>query len=279
MKKIERFLKRSRPYVIITWLTLLFLAILLWNRIFVSIKPGEAGVLWLRFGGGTIVDRVYPEGFHFIFPWDHMQVYDVRIQSISEEVNALTKNGLRVSLKMTIRYSPQYDMLGLLHQQVGPDYVRRIVLPEVESSLRTMIASYSAENVYTLQNEIVSKIINQAGSGAANRYVHIDDVLIREIILPTLIQDAIEQKIEQMELSMAYEYRLEREMKEKQRREIEATGLKIANEILASSITDDLLTWRGIEATKDLAASDNSKIVVIGSGEGGLPLILNTEKP
>lgn len=279
MKKTERFLKRSRPYVIVTWLTLLFLVILLWSRIFVSIKPGEAGILWLRFGGGTIVDRVYPEGFHFIFPWDQMWVYDVRIQSITEEVNALTRNGLRVGINLTVRYRPQYEMLGLLHQQVGPDYVRRIVTPEVESSLRTMIASYDTEQVYTLQNEIVSKIINQAGSGAANRYVRIDDVLIREIILPPLIQDAIEQKIEQMELAMAYKYRLERELKEKERRQIEAEGLKIANTILAASITDDLLTWRGIEATRALAESNNSKVVVIGAGQGGLPLILNTETP
>lgn len=277
MNRFERFLKRSRPYVVITWLTILFLVLLLWPRIFVSIKPGQAGVLWLRFGGGTIIDRVYPEGFHFIFPWDQMWIYDVRIQSISEEVKVLTQNGLRVGVRLTIRYHPQYDMLGVLHQQVGPDYVRRIVIPEVESSLRAMIASYNTEQVYTLQNEIVSKIINQAGSGAAHRYVRIDDVLIREIVLPELIQEAIEQKIEQMELAMAYEYRLQREEAEKERRRIEAEGWKAANIILASSITDDLLTWRGIEATRALAESDNSKIVVIGAGQGGLPLILNTE--
>lgn len=276
-KKLEKIIRQASPYLVVIWLSLAFIVALLWPRIFISIKPGEAGVLWLRFKGGTVVDRVYGEGFHIILPWDKMQIYDVRIQSHDEEIYVLTKNGLRVGVKMTIRYHPQYDMLGVLHQKVGPDYVQRIVLPEVEASLRAIVGSYDSSDVYTLQTAIVSKIINQAGNEAAHRFVRIDNVLVREIVLPTLIKEAIEKKLEQQELALAYVYRLERETQEAERRRIEAEGLKIANTILTSSITQDLLTWRGIDATKELAASPNSKIVVIGSGKGGMPLILNTE--
>jgi regulator of protease activity HflC (stomatin/prohibitin superfamily) len=277
LEKLKTWYRSATPYLVVMWLALLFVIVLFWSRIFVSIKPGEAGILWLRFKGGTVIDKVYDEGFHVICPWDKMQIYDVRIQSVPQEINVLSKNGLRITLKLIIRYQPQYDVLGVLHKRVGPDYVERIVIPEVESSLRTTIGNYDSEEVYTAQNTIVSKIINEAGNSAAHRYVHIDSVIIREIILPQTIQQAIEQKVEQQELAKAYVYRIEREQKEAERRRIEADGLRVANEILNASITQDLLTWRGIEATKDLASSSNSKMIVIGSGKGGMPLILNPD--
>ena len=278
-EKIETGIMRARPYLVVFWLTLTFVVALLWQNIFISIKPGEAGVLWQRFRGGTVIDTVFGEGFHVIFPWDRMAIYDVRIQSEDKEISVLTKNGLRVRIKLTIRYHPQYDMLGILHQQVGTNYLNRIVIPEVESLLRTTAGSYENHDVYTIQSMIVSKMLNQAANEVAYRFVRIDDIMIREVVLPTRIQEAIELKIEQEELALAYVYKLDREKQEAERRRIEAEGLKAANAILTASITKDLLTWRGIDATRDLAASTNSKIVVIGSGKGGMPLILNTETP
>ena len=281
--RLERFgeaCRRAQPYWVVFWLCTAFMIVLLWPRVFISVKPGEAGVLWLRFFNGTITDRVFEEGFHIICPWDKMTIYNVRIQNKPHAIDVLTKNGLRITLRLSIRYQPQYDMLGVLHQTVGPTYVDKIVVPEVESTLRTVIGNYSGHEVYTTQDAILSKIINKALESTSHRYVRIDSVIIREIVLPEFVRSAIEQKIEQQELANAYVYRIERERREAERRVIEAKGLKDANEIVSSSLNPLLLKWKGVQATKVLATSSNTKVIVIGSGgSDGLPIILGADKP
>jgi regulator of protease activity HflC (stomatin/prohibitin superfamily) len=102
----------------------------------------------------------------------------------------------------------------------------------------------------------------------------VDKVLIRSIYLPPTIKTAIESKLKQEQLMLAYKYKIEREAKEAERKRIAAQGEAAANKIINSSLTDNLLKMRGIEATIRLSESPNSKIIVVGSGKDGLPLIL-----
>ena len=93
--------------------------------------------------------------------------------------------------------------------------------------------------------------------------------------LPAKLEEAIEQKLKEEQLSLQYRYKLDRERQEAERRIIEAQAKADANRILNASLTDKILKDKGIEATLELAKSPNTKTVIIGGGEGGLPLILN----
>ena len=107
-----------------------------------------------------------------------------------------------------------------------------------------------------------------------NNFVQLNDILIRDIKLPAKLRESIERKLQQEQESLEYEFRIEKATKEAERKKIEAKGIQTFQNIVNQSITDKLLKWKGVEATETLAKSTNSKIVVIGSGKDGLPIIL-----
>ncbi len=262
--------------IILSLLGILFLAILLYPLIIITIGPGESGVKFMRFWGGTVVDKVYQEGFHVIPPWDKMYIYNVRVQEIRHDMNVLSQSGLKFGLKLSIRYRPEEHFLGYLHQRVGYDYAEKIVIPEVESVLRTLIGTFKPEEVYTTQREIVQQYVLSAFLAINEKFILLDDVIIRHIELPPTIKEAIEAKLKQQQIAQEYEFRLIRERKEKERKKIEAEGIKLFQDLVTLSLTDRLLRWKGVEATLELAKSENAKIVVIGGGSDGLPIILDT---
>jgi len=274
-QNIQKKLKENLSKLVLPLLIVLFVAVYLFNLIIYLIKPGEAGVLWKMFGGGTQIDYVYPEGIQIIFPWDKMYLYNIRIQQTAHEFDVLTKDGLSIHLSISIRYYPERRLLGVLHQKVGPDYVNTVVIPEIESVLRVLIGRMRAEEVYTTERAIIEQSVNSAVEQIAQRYINVDNVIIKRVIFPSFIVDAIEKKMEQQQIAQAYEFKLERERKEMERKEIEAKGIKIYHEIVGASLSDPLLRWRAIQATVDLASSANAKVVVIGSGASGLPIIGN----
>ncbi|NJL59327.1 MAG: prohibitin family protein, partial [Desulfobacteraceae bacterium] len=203
---------------------------------------------YLRFFGGTVVDRVYGEGIHFIFPWDKMYIYNVRIQQAAHEFDVLTKSGLKVRLSISIRYYPEYKLLGTLHQKVGMDYVHTVVIPEIESVLRVLVGTMEAEQVYKTENAIYENALNQAVERVAQRFVNVDVVIIKRIDMPESVEKAIREKIEQKHVAEAHIFRIEREKLEADRKRIEAQGLKDYNDILATSLSKDVLQWMGIKA-------------------------------
>ncbi len=276
--EFKKTLKTARPILIISGLIFMFLTVMLWPSIFITVKAGEAGVLWLRFFGGTVVDKVYGEGLQVICPWDKMEIYNMRVQTTSKELEVLTTNGLKVVIHYTIRHQPEYDVLGVLHAKVGPEYVERIVVPEVEASIRQTAGNYESESLYSSQGAVVKKMVNDALDAVARRYVKVDNVNIRKVVLPDKITAAIENKLEQVEKVKMYQHLIEKEKKEAERRKIEADGLKVANQTVMPTLTPELLRWKGIEATALLASSTNAKVVVVGSGKDGLPLILGGDR-
>ena len=271
-------MKSRLPFFFVFILILLLLVAYLWNHIFITINAGEGGVLYRRFSGGTVTDMVYPEGYHIIAPYNVMTIYNVRYQTHAHKMYALTKKGLKIQLALTIRYKPEYNLLGLLHKTVGPDYLNKVVVPEVEAVLRTLVGDFEAEEVYSTKRAIVQKIVNASLNQVSQRFVKIDDVMITEVDLPTYIEKAIEMKLEQKQLAEAYEYKLQKERKEAERKRIEAKGIQDYNDIVNASLSDNILTWKGVNATLELSKSENAKVIVIGSGKQGLPIILDTKQ-
>jgi regulator of protease activity HflC (stomatin/prohibitin superfamily) len=278
MQFLKRFIRENRVSLVVTGLICAFLVFFLYSRIFVTIKAGEGGVLYRLFFGGTVRDKVYGEGMHIIWPWDSLSIYNVRVQEERRELEVLDNTGLRFTLKISIRFRPEYDVLGVLHQRVGPDYAEKIVIPEVEAVLRTTAGNFDAAELYTTQHNLLSRIVNEALAEIGESFLIIDDVIIRRIELPTGIQEAIEQKREEEQLAEAYIYRIDKEKSEAERRVIEAKGFREANDIVSRSLNPEILKWKGIEATLALSTSTNSKVVVVGTGSEGLPIILGADK-
>jgi regulator of protease activity HflC (stomatin/prohibitin superfamily) len=274
--RIKAHFHEYRARWIISVLVFLLVLAVFWNHIFVTINAGEAGVYYRRFHGGTVVDKVYAEGFHVVAPWDKMTVYNVRFQTNPHEMDVLTNKGMQVHVKLAVRYQPEYETLGVLHQKVGPDYFNKIIVPDVEATIRKVVGKYDVEELYASEKDILQKLTNEAFSSANDKYLKIDSLLITKIEMPPKIKEAIEKKQEEQQLSEAYLYKLAREKKEAERKEIEAKGINLANTIISASLNDHILRWKGIEATLDVAKSQNSKIVLFGSGSTGLPLLFDT---
>ena len=241
------------------------------------IYPGHAGIKW-SFYSGTKVDYVYPEGFHLIWPMNKMYIYDVRIQEISKKLDVLSKSGLKVNILFSIRFRPKYEFLGLLHKNIGMDYPDKVILPEIESVLRETIGTLSSDEIYTSGQKVIADAIEKAIEQLHQRYILVDDVLIRKIILPDIVANAIKFKIEQKQLVEAHEYIVEKEKKEAQRKYIEAQGIRNKYQVILQALKDEkILHWEGIQATKDISKSDNAKVIIIGDKEG-LPIIFNSSK-
>lgn len=245
------------------------------GRMFKILKPGEKGVLFRPYTTGLDKDNIYGEGFHVIAPWNDLQIYNVREQQRDETMDVLDKNGLSVNVDITVRFNPTYQKIGFLHEQFGINYINVLVIPEVRSSVRQVAGRYTAEEIYsTKRAEVEQSIISETREVLGANFIDMRALLIRSINLPAQIKGAIENKLQQEQEALAYEFRLKREESEAERRRIEAEGIANYNRIINASLTDKILKQRGIEATTSLAESPNSKVVVIGSGKDGLPLIL-----
>lgn len=267
-------IKRKRG-ILISILSFVFVFLVFAERIVIFVNAGESAVLFKRFGGGTQLDKVYGEGIHYIFPWDEMTVYNVRIQHHMKEFEVLSANGLKIKVQASIRYRPFLDNLPDLHQQVGVDYADRIVYPEVEAVVRQIFGQYLPEDIYSSQKFIIQNTVQNAIFEVSERFVDLDELLITRIILPDMIVNAIEQKLEKEQVALGYQFRLDSERLEAERKRIEAEGIRDFQSTISEGLTENYLRFRGIEATLKLAESQNSKIVVIGGGKDGLPIILD----
>lgn len=254
----------------------LMVLILFSSATFLTIDAGERGVLFRRFGDGLDKSHVYTPGFEVIAPWNTMFIYDVREQQIEEKMEVLSSNGLNIKLDITLRVNPKHDKIGELHETFGKDYVARLIRPEVRSSVRKVIGQFTPEELYsTKRNEVQILIRDDLKEALGNNYVDLKATLIRDIELPVKVRAAIEDKLEAEQSSLKYEFILEQERKEAERRIIAAQAKAEANRILNASLSANILRDKGIEATLELANSPNSKVIVVGGdGSDGLPLIL-----
>jgi regulator of protease activity HflC (stomatin/prohibitin superfamily) len=249
-----------------------------WGRITKTIPAGHGGVLFRLFGGGVDTSKTYEEGFHFIAPWNTMYVYETRQQETSEEMSALSSNGLEIKIEFSTWYQPRWEDLGTLHAQIGTEYLTRIVIPAMRSAARSVVGRYTPEQIYsTKRDAIQEEIFEETKKLLDEKYVQLNQVLIRSVTLPPTIKSAIESKLKQEQEALEYEFKLEKAAQEAERQRVEAEGKAAANSILSASINDKILREKGIEATLKLAESPNSKVVIIG-GNDGMPIILGDVK-
>lgn len=277
LRRIRDAFRRNEIGIVVTGLIVLLLITFLWPYIVTVIPAGSAGVIWSRFSG-TRLQVIAGEGLHVTPPWQTITVYELRYQTMDTEVTILTKDGLEVVVNATTRFRPIYRQLTTLHQEVGPEYPLTIVLPEVSTAVRVVAGQFEPEQFYSQGiNALQDQVIDVARDRIRTRYVEVDDVFIRSIVMPRAVAMAIQHKIEQEQQALTMTHRLDVERQEAVRRQIEAEGIRTFQSIISNGLTNQYLRYKGIEATLELARSTNSKIIVIDGGPNGLPLVLNAE--
>ncbi len=268
-------MKANLKRLLVTGGVVLVVLLIFSGSMFKTIRPGERGVIFRQFTTGLDRDHILQPGFQVIAPWNTLYIYEVREQKVDETMDILDKNGLAIEVDITCRFNPSYDRIGYLHERFGKSYVERLVIPEIRSAVRNVMGKYIAEDIYSKKRaEVESQIINQTDSILKSNDVDMRALLIRSIKLPEKIRQAIDSKLQQEQEALAYKFRLEKETSEAKRKSIEAGGIAKYNDIINRSLTDRLLRMKGIDVTLELAKSPNSKVIVIGSGKDGLPLIL-----
>jgi regulator of protease activity HflC (stomatin/prohibitin superfamily) len=245
------------------------------SSIFYTINATQRAIIFYKFGSGLDKDNVIEPGVHMKAPWNEVFVYNVQETAQDENMDVLDKSGLSIHVDVTVRFKPVSDKIGYIYEKFNQDYVTVLVIPEVRSTVRQVMGRYTAEEIYsTKRAEVEETIETESEKILQANNVHMVALLIRSIQLPEQIRVAIESKLQQQQEALAYQFRLDKEKSEAERKRIAAEGEARANNIVNSSLSDKLLKMRGIEATLELSKSPNTKVVIVGSGKDGMPLIL-----
>lgn len=272
-KKITTLWEKNTIGITVSLLILAFLIAFFWNNIVISIYPGQQGVRWSRFFG-TQLNEIHKEGLHVIWPWDLMYIYNTRVQTMNKTLRILTTEGLTITVEYAFRFYPIKDGIPTIHKKLGENYAQTFVDPEVKAASMSVIGNYPPEQLYKISTLVIQASIKYyLNKQFLARNIVLDDYLIKRIILPDQVADSIERKMVSDQLSQEYDYKLSIEEKEKERKSIEAQGIKSFETIAGIPI----LKWKGLEVTQELAKSPNSKIIIMSNGDKGLPLLLNAD--
>ena len=236
------------------------------------VDSGAVGVLTLF---GRVTGEVLPEGMHLINPFKTNHEISIRTQELKETASVPSSEGLVIALDTSLIYHLNPDKAAEVYQKIGPRYVEVLIEPNLRSAIREATASHTANALYSGEREMVAKqIVAQLTDLLGQRGIIVESILLRDIQLPATLKSSIESKQQAEQEALAMNFRLQKETQEAQRKRIEAAGIRDFQQIVAQGISPQLLEWKGIEATESLAKSPNAKVVVVGGGKNGLPLIL-----
>lgn len=266
----------GRIRIIVALVAVFIFVLAFGSSMFVKIEPGYKGVLFKTISGELDKENINSEGWHFKAPWNEMIIYNVRKQEQKETMSVLSSNGLTIKLDLSIRYQVVDSRVGYLHDELGQNYKTKLIIPEVRSACREVIGEFKPEELYSSKRAgIQEKIYSTTAKVFSENNLELDALLIRSIQLPPKIKAAIETKLQEEQEVQQKQFSIEKEKKEAERKRVEAQGIQDFQRIVTEGISAKLLKWKGIEATESLARSENSKVVIIGGGDGGLPVILN----
>ena len=256
-------------------LALLVLVVIVLFASVVSVPTGHVGVLTLF---GKVTGEVLGEGIHMINPLKSVQKLSIQTQSVKESASVPSNEGLILALDTSLLFHLDRGKAAEVYQKVGANYAEKIVEPNLRSAIRAATSAHTANSLYTNARELVQQNIQEElVAQLAPRGIIIENVLLRDVQLPAMLKGSIEAKQQAEQDALRMNFILQKEKQEAERKRIEAQGIADFQKIVAQGISPQLLEWKGIEATEKLAASPNSKVVVVGNTRNGLPLILGPQ--
>ncbi len=271
---------RERRGALTGWaIAMAIILLLLWPHILILIPPGHVGVLYKRFLGGTDMDTVYPEGTHLVFPWDRLYVFDSRITEEMHTFSVLTKHGLALEMDVSVLYHPEPSKTPVLLTTVGLDYREKLVIPTLRAAVRSISSQYDKSDFYSETSRSIQDVMHVTMMEALGRNpIIVDNLFIRAVRLPPVVEAAINEKFVAEQEVLRQAYKVQEAAERYKARFIDAQAVRMTQETVNTNMSEQFLRWQGIEATRELAKSPNSKVVVVG-GKDGLPLILNPDAP
>jgi regulator of protease activity HflC (stomatin/prohibitin superfamily) len=265
----KKFNKAESTFSLVGFLIASLIALM---QCFTMIPAGGVGVIDFF---GYVSDKTLKPGVNLVNPMANVVKFSIKTQEIKETMNVPSKEGLSVQLEISLLYHLNPENTFNIYKTVGENYSEIILIPQFRSVVRGVTAKFEAKALYTSEREQLAKEIEtELAKLVSKRGITIENAPLRQIILPPGLTNAIEEKLKSEQESQRMQFVLLKEKQEADRKRIEAQGIADFQKIVALGLSDQLLKWKGIEATEKLANSQNSKIVVIGSGKDGLPLIL-----
>jgi prohibitin 1 len=243
---------------------------------FTVIPAGHVGVVNFF---GIVKPQTLPAGINFVNPLAAVIRFSIQTRELKENMQVLSREGLTIGLEISALYRLNPDSAARVYQTIsGGDFENIVLIPQFRSISRSVTASFQASALYSSEREQLSLNIQKELSAMVSpRGVIVETTPLRNVALPTQLTEAIETKQRADQESQRMEFILTKEKQEADRKRIEAQGIADFQKIVATGLSDQLLQWKGIEATEKLATSQNSKVVIIGSGKGGLPVILDAK--
>lgn len=243
---------------------------------FTQVPAGHVGIVDFF---GVVSDQTLRAGINPVNPMATIVKYSIQTQEHKETMQVLSREGLTIGLEVSALYRLNPDSAARVYKTVaGGDYENIILKPQFRSICRAVTASFQASALYSTERERLGAAIQEElAKTVGPRGVIIETAPIRNVALPSQLTEAIEQKQRADQESQRMEFILTKEKQEADRKRIEAKGIADFQTIVAAGISDQLLRWKGIEATEKLASSPNTKVVIVGAGKDGLPIILDTK--
>jgi regulator of protease activity HflC (stomatin/prohibitin superfamily) len=274
-RKLKQYNESFRQGRTVSMVLAIFFGLIAFTRLLTVIPAGHVGVVDLF---GRVSEKTLKSGINFRNPFARVITFSIKTQQLSEDMTVPSKEGLTIQLDATALFHLDPEMAAEVYKTVGVDYVSILLVPQFRSVCRGVTAAYEAKALYTSQREELALLI-QADliKQVTERGIIVENTPLRRVKLPTKVTDAIEDKLKAEQESQRMEWVLTKEKQEAERKRIEARGIYDFQTIVSKGISEPLLRWKGIEATEKLATSNNSKIVIIGSGKDGLPVILDTK--
>lgn len=240
-----------------------------------KIPSGHRGVIFRPFSGGTELGNVYHEGFVWHLPWNGFFVYRTQLQERKEALEVLSADGANIRIDLSLLFRVDPDRIDSLQVSIGPNYYNDAIAPNLRGEVRSIIGQYKPEEIYSSKRDQIAKdIAARLRIALQPKFIIVENVIVRDVTLPKRITEAINAKLEASQEAEKMEFVIMRERREAERKRIEAQGIADFQRIVSKGLNELLLRWKGIEATEALAKSTNAKMVVIGSGKDGMPLIL-----
>lgn len=242
---------------------------------FGSIRAVPAGHVAVVDFFGSVSPRALSPGLRLVNPLARTVPMSVKTQEMKETLEAPTREGLTVGVEVSVLYRLDETRASAVYSEVGTRWVDVLLVPQFRSVVRGVSAAYDAKALYTSgRQEVAERITAELAPLLADRGVIIETTALRKLTLPRGLQASIEQKLQSEQESQRMQWVLSREKQEADRKRIEAEGVATAQRIIGQGLSEPLLRFRGIEATLKLAESPNSKLIVVGGGKDGMPLIL-----
>jgi prohibitin 1 len=236
-----------------------------------TIPTGHVGVVTLF---GAITHEQLPEGFHLVNPLKRVAELSVRTQESKEHAEVPSSEGLIITLEASLLYRLDPARASEVYQTIGPSYEEVMVTPNFRSVMRAVTSSNTAAALYSEgRDEVATQMTEQLKRSMEPRGIIVESVLLRDIGLPATLKQAIEAKQQAEQDAQRMQFVLQKETQEAERKRLEAQGVADFQRIVSQGLSQQLLEWKGIEATEKLVSSPNAKIVVIGNTKNGLPLI------